>query len=988
MKTVSYKNFILGTFILSLLIFIGYRHYLERKADSIHIAFAGPLSGEGAKAGKLMTQAIELYLEGINAKGGIHGKKIVLDQFDDENDPDKATEKALEIANESQAVAVIGHWYSSASISAGQVYKKYAVPAITPGSENVQVTENNEWYFRNIYNTNASGQFLANYVKKVFGQNTVTIIHEDAAFGAYLAKVFKETALNLDMDVKNEWHYNKKTQDLDQLFPHIVQQLQAMKEEAGVVLLAVQAVEGVKLVKLIKDAGIQSTLIGASSFSEETFRKGFDEFPAEKITPGYYTSNIYVATPLIFDTANEQAQHFREAFQETYREEPDWSAAYAYDTAMLLLEAIKQAHIQGKPGTLQTDRKKIRDMLASYTDPDIAREGTTGFNYFDNNRDAQKTVSLGVYRQKDSISALTQLNPVRYASEIPNLETALTEERILVINDRYMYRTGVVYTGIELNEIKDIDLQALTCYLDFYLWFRFQGQFEPQKIEFANAAESVALGEPLVEKVSDDISYYLYRVKGQFKIDFINRFFYKKHNLGISFYHRELTRNNLIYVADVLGMGLADEKKLLKDMKKRQVLNSALGWEINHFWFFENIIKESSLGDPKYLQIKEGQVEYSQFNAGIRIQKNELSLRGMLPYRYSDELMALSGIVMLLLAIVGNQLKRFSKVIWFFQVIFASLLLLTGEVILVNWLSEHTTQPHLKSIIRTFDVLWWIIPAFLLTTASERFIWTPLEEQVGPIPNIIRHFFALIIYFLAIIGISVFVYERRFVTLLATSSMLAMIIGLAIKINISNIFSGIVINIERPFRIGDWVKIRAFEEGEIVDINWRATRMQLRNRVIESIPNTLAAESPIVNFYYPRRAFWLWPTVYVHPRHPPERVKKVLLDALLSVESILRDPPPFIMFMGVNEWAASYWIVICANDYEQKNYILSDVWTRVWFHLSRAAIQPAVRRQEVYLFRGYAGTQYDPALFDTSFDEVDSHAPEEEQFTYPIKNKR
>jgi len=313
------RIFIFGLAILSIIIWALYHNYLREEGEFIHIAFAGPMSGEGAAAGTLMTQAIQLYLDEINKKGGIDGKKIKLDIFDDENDClHKARQSALDIV-ESPAVAVIGHWYSGCSIAGGEVYKKYGLPAITPGSVNVKVTQNNEWYFRNIYNVNASAHFLANYVKQVFRQNKVSIIREDGAYGAYLADVFEQAAYKLDMDVKNVWRYEVEDEHLENRFTQIVDELEARQEDAGVLLLAVQASEGVQLVKLIKERNIQNTIIGETSLSEQTFVNGFDEFPREKANPGYYTNDIYVATPLLFDTANESALQFKENYQAKYQ---------------------------------------------------------------------------------------------------------------------------------------------------------------------------------------------------------------------------------------------------------------------------------------------------------------------------------------------------------------------------------------------------------------------------------------------------------------------------------------------------------------------------------------------------------------------------------------------------------------------------------------------------------------------------------------------
>jgi branched-chain amino acid transport system substrate-binding protein len=389
------------------------------------------------------------------------------------------------------------------------------------------------------------------------------------------------------------------------------------------------------------------------------------------------------------------------------------------------------------------------------------------------------------------------------------------------------------------------------------------------------------------------------------------------------------------------------------------------------------VAKKYSLGDPDYLNVQGGTIEYSQFNVTVPITKNELTLRGKIPYTYAYNLLLASSLFILLLNILAKKFRKLRKLIVVFQAFLAIILLLSGEVILIQWMSEQLVAYNMNFVIRIFDILWWIIPAVLINMASESFIWTPIEERTGRlIPNIVRLFLAFIIYFMAIVGIIAFVYEQQLTSILATSGVIAMIIGLAIQINISNIFSGIAINIERPFRIGDWVKIGEFEEGEIIDITWRTTRLKTRAECTLSIPNSMASESPILNFCFPDDVYWLWPTVYVHPMHEPARVKKILLDALLSAEKVLKDPAPVVLFTGINEWASSYWIAFCADDYGDKNFILEDVWTRVWFHLNRAGIAPAVQRQEVHLFKGIKERGGDEASRPlTLLQEVDVFKP-------------
>ncbi|NJL58311.1 MAG: mechanosensitive ion channel [Desulfobacteraceae bacterium] len=185
-----------------------------------------------------------------------------------------------------------------------------------------------------------------------------------------------------------------------------------------------------------------------------------------------------------------------------------------------------------------------------------------------------------------------------------------------------------------------------------------------------------------------------------------------------------------------------------------------------------------------------------------------------------------------------------------------------------------------------------------------------------------------------------------------------MIIGLALQINIANIFSGIVINIERPFRIGDWVKIGNFPEGKIVDINWRTTKIQTRDDTMLSIPNSQASEAQVENFSFPNAGYWQYFTLHVDPIHPPDRVKKILLDAALSSKFVAKDPAPFTRFLGLTagitsqsqSYAANYLICIFVPDYGKKFAYNEDVWMNLWKHLRRAGIRVVLPRQETHFF--------------------------------------
>jgi branched-chain amino acid transport system substrate-binding protein len=276
---------------------------------------------------------------------------------------------------------------------------------------------------------------------------------------------------------------------------------------------------------------------------------------------------------------------------------------------------------------------------------------------------------------------------------------------------------------------------------------------------------------------------------------------------------------------------------------------------------------------------------------------------------------------------------------------------------------HNISSSYLEATMIAFDILWWITWAIFVHIAGIYFFWKPLENKTGrPIPKLVYRLWVFTIYLLTFFGIIGFVLDRPITSFLATSGVMAMIIGLAVQMNLSNIISGLAINLERPFRVGDWVKIGSYDEGIIEEINWRATRIRTRACFTLSIQNSTVAAENISNFSSTDN-FWLWPIIYLDPRHSPEIVRKILDEALLSVEGIVKNQTPVSLFVGVNEWAAGYWMCVCLDDYSKKYSVLQSVWDKAWAALDRACIQPAIRRQEIYTFNGEKERKWEPPIF-------------------------
>jgi small-conductance mechanosensitive channel len=148
-----------------------------------------------------------------------------------------------------------------------------------------------------------------------------------------------------------------------------------------------------------------------------------------------------------------------------------------------------------------------------------------------------------------------------------------------------------------------------------------------------------------------------------------------------------------------------------------------------------------------------------------------------------------------------------------------------------------------------FGIAWWILGAWLvkglLNLILRRTIF-PNDDQ----PHARRLFADLasgFVYVVAFAGIMDTVLKEPISTVLATSGVLAIVLGLALQNTLADVFSGLAINIERPFGAGDWITLPGDVEGQVMEINWRATRVRtLRNDIIV-IPNSVVAKGIVTN---------------------------------------------------------------------------------------------------------------------------------------------
>jgi small-conductance mechanosensitive channel/CRP-like cAMP-binding protein len=235
-----------------------------------------------------------------------------------------------------------------------------------------------------------------------------------------------------------------------------------------------------------------------------------------------------------------------------------------------------------------------------------------------------------------------------------------------------------------------------------------------------------------------------------------------------------------------------------------------------------------------------------------------------------------------------------------------------------------------RLLVGASEAFWWLGAAWLLVGLLRAFLVLgrrPRESQL------IKDLLAALIYLSAAFIIVVEVFDLPVRGLLATSGALAIIIGLALQSSLGDVFSGIVLNIERPYAVGDWIVVDDTVQGYVIETNWRATHILTANQDVAVIPNSVVAKAKLVNFSAPNRAHGASIRVKLDSTITPVTGCHLLKEVLLSSGQILRTPEPSVTIKDLSAEMIDYEISFAVSDIS----VVPDAQNELYDRVFRAA---------------------------------------------------
>jgi ABC-type glycerol-3-phosphate transport system substrate-binding protein/ABC-type branched-subunit amino acid transport system substrate-binding protein len=597
----------------------------------------------------------KLAADQMNARG----YDVRLVPYADQDDLGTARQIAAQIAD-SAALAVIGHSTIETSAAAADVYDAKHIPAVGVIAANADLAESHDYYFNLSYTAEMQAAYLANYLRKIQAQPTASIISTDSIYSKTLAEKFRNTFTGLGGQITFDAKVSQNAGDseLEQIASSLVT-ADTTTNNPGAIFIVTDDATTARLIVKMSEKGLDYPISGADNVDNPDFIALMSSNSEEKIQAGALTDGILTTSSVIFDSANRFAYQFlldyHKEYPQTdsagsinnsyYRGDPGNKVANGYDAALAIVTAALKANLG--ENTIQSNREQIYQSLLQMDSPTTAAQGIVGPLYFDPSRNAIGTAHFGVYQNGELISAMTQFEPIS-SSQLPkpaDLKDQIASGRIATVNGKYVYVANVVYAGVDMIDIHDLDIKTSTYVMDFYLWFRYRAhledtEFKPASFAFTNAVSvedgaNTPIREP---ETVDGITTETYRVTGTFKNPF---YFYDypfdRQALSLQFRNTDATTTYIQYVVDRIGMQYRNESALAKHFENNGAFNSLSGWKVTDAIAQESVFSTTStLGNPQNFG-RNTSTDFSLINVSVEVRRNSLQfiIKSLLPLLFT-----------------------------------------------------------------------------------------------------------------------------------------------------------------------------------------------------------------------------------------------------------------------------------------------------------------------------------------------------------------
>lgn len=206
-----------------------------------------------------------------------------------------------------------------------------------------------------------------------------------------------------------------------------------------------------------------------------------------------------------------------------------------------------------------------------------------------------------------------------------------------------------------------------------------------------------------------------------------------------------------------------------------------------------------------------------------------------------------------------------------------------------------------------------------------------------PVPAVLRFTLLSLLYMAVVLLFADWLLGVNVLPVLATSSVIAAVLGLALQDTLRNVFAGLTITLEKSVKQGDWISFHLNNEhrfGQVMEIGWRSTKVKTANNTAAIVPNVLLVASELINYHTLTESSGKVIDFPVTIKADPESVIRTLSRAASQVSGILLEPAPQVCAREVKSDVVVYQLRFWMAGIEKEELLTSAVISTCWQGLS------------------------------------------------------
>jgi small-conductance mechanosensitive channel len=265
-------------------------------------------------------------------------------------------------------------------------------------------------------------------------------------------------------------------------------------------------------------------------------------------------------------------------------------------------------------------------------------------------------------------------------------------------------------------------------------------------------------------------------------------------------------------------------------------------------------------------------------------------------------------------------------------------------------------SPTRHTLATLLGIVWWLFGARALTAL----VVVILEPRIGGKGHLLQDLLGALIFLIAAVAAAGYILDLPVKGLLATSGAVAIILGLAVQSTLGDVFSGIVLNATKPFRVDDVVSIDDIE-GKVIEMDWRSTYLLTGSGSMVVIPNAMAAKTRIINFSRPNRFHSVVLTIELPVRLRPNLVLDSLEEALQGCRDLMTQPKAGAVVKRAGLRSVEYEITGFVKSRDRRSAVRNQLYDLIYRQLSASdslrhnQAQPKLATRESAALYGVTG---------------------------------